>query len=94
MTEAEIERHLVNKVEGMGGEAYKLSTPGRRGIPDRLAIFPNGEVWFVELKRPGRKPDPIQQATIRRLQDLKQNAVFFDSKQQVDNLLTNRGLTK
>lgn len=53
-----IERHLVNEVKKAGGIAYKFTSPGRRGVPDRIVLLPNGKIIFVECKAPGEKPRP------------------------------------
>lgn len=47
-----IERHLVNEVKKAGGIAYKFTSPGRRGVPDRIVLLPNGKIIFVECKAP------------------------------------------
>ena len=46
--ERNIERKLVNGVKAMGGIAYKWVSPGNTGVPDRIVIFPDGKVEFVE----------------------------------------------
>jgi len=37
------------------------------GYPDRLFISPKGHTIFIEFKRPGEKPEPIQDFRIRML---------------------------
>ncbi|MBC8954889.1 VRR-NUC domain-containing protein [Xenorhabdus sp. PB62.4] len=75
-----IERHLVNEVKKAGGIAYKFVSPGRRGVPDRIVILPNGRVIFVECKAPGGKPRPDQLREHERLRVLGQEVVVLDSK--------------
>ncbi|WFQ80478.1 VRR-NUC domain-containing protein [Xenorhabdus sp. SF857] len=75
-----IERHLVNEVKKAGGIAYKFVSPGRRGVPDRIVILPNGRVVFVECKAPGEKPRPDQLREHERLRALGQTVVVLDSK--------------
>ena len=50
--ESTIEKYFCKRVADYGGMALKTTVLGRRGFPDRLAVFPGGVVWFVELKRP------------------------------------------
>jgi hypothetical protein len=50
MTEREIERRMCEMVRKRGGLAYKFTSPGSSGVPDRIVISPRGAVWFVELK--------------------------------------------
>lgn len=38
--ESGVEKELVARVQGAGGEAYKFTSPGRRGVPDRLVLLP------------------------------------------------------
>ena len=50
MTEATIERHLVDGVKKLGGMCLKFVRPSTPGVPDRLIITKDGKVIFVELK--------------------------------------------
>ncbi|WP_443256015.1 VRR-NUC domain-containing protein [Xenorhabdus sp. IM139775] len=75
-----IERHLVNEVKKLGGIAYKFVSPGRRGVPDRVVVLPNGRVVFVECKAPGEKPRPDQLREHERLRALGQTVVVLDSQ--------------
>ena len=50
MTEATIERHLVDGVKKLGGMCLKFVSPSTPGVPDRLIITKDGKVIFVELK--------------------------------------------
>lgn len=60
MRERDIERWLRRQIESMGGLAYKFSSPGNDGVPDRIAIMPEGRVWFIELKTDKGRLTPIQ----------------------------------
>jgi hypothetical protein len=40
MAERDIERRHRKAVKRRGGTAYKFVSPGRRGVPDRLVLFP------------------------------------------------------
>ena len=50
MKESTIEARLVREVKKRGGLCYKFVSPGSPGVPDRIAIFPGGQVVFIELK--------------------------------------------
>ena len=50
MLEKDIERKLIAGVKRAGGKAYKFVSPGNVGVPDRIVIWPNGVIHFVELK--------------------------------------------
>ena len=48
--ESNLEGFFQHQVRRAGGRAYKV-VPTTRGMPDRLALFPGGRVYLVELKR-------------------------------------------
>lgn len=50
MLEKEIERRFIKAVKAAGGKAYKFTSPGNSGVPDRIVLMPEGRTWFVELK--------------------------------------------
>lgn len=87
MLEKEIEAHLVKRMKEIGGECYKWSSPGNRGVPDRICFFPNGSVVFVELKKPGKKPTELQYLVGERLMDLWQNWSWANSKEGADAIV-------
>lgn len=87
MSEKDIESYLVRKVKLLGGEAYKFSSPSRRGVPDRVVVLPSGTVLWVELKAGGKQPTLLQSKEHARLQALGQRVVVVDSKEGVDALL-------
>ena len=47
MSEKEIENYLVRKIKNKKGIAYKFTSPGNSGVPDRLCLLPNGKIFFV-----------------------------------------------
>ena len=49
MSEKEIENYLVRKIKNKKGIAYKFTSPGNSGVPDRLCLLPNGKIFFIEL---------------------------------------------
>lgn len=70
MREKTLERKLVAAVKAMGGIAPKFISPGFDGMPDRLVLLPPGRIAFVEVKRHGQKPRPLQETRhgmLRRL---------------------------
>jgi len=58
--EKNVEAALVRRVKALGGLCEKFTSPGRRSVPDRLVTMPDGQIIFVELKRPGGKPTEAQ----------------------------------
>lgn len=72
MREKEIEKILVSEVKKLGGRAYKWTSPGNDGVPDRIVIFPGRPPVFVELKADNGKLTALQKIQIGRLKDLGQ----------------------
>lgn len=67
MTESQIERRLVQGVKAMGGKAYKFTSPGNSGVPDRIVVLPGGIILFAELKAEGGRLTPNQLLQIKEL---------------------------
>lgn len=96
MRERDIEAHLVKRVKELGGEVRKVKWIGRRGAPDRLVMLPwldgfapdarSRTVW-VELKAPGKKPEPHQLREHKRMLAFCQRVVVIDSLEGVEALL-------
>ena len=87
MSEKEIEIYLVRKIKNKKGIAYKFTSPGNSGVPDRLCLLPNGKIFFVELKSPGKKPRALQVNQITKITKLGQRVYVMDSKEKVDEVL-------
>lgn len=71
MQESEIEKQLIKVVEKKGGVCFKFVSPGNRGVPDRIAIYPGGKIHFIELKTKVGRLSPLQKTQISRLRDLE-----------------------
>lgn len=87
MRERDIEAYLVTRCRHVGVLCYKWTSPGRAGVPDRICVFPGGQVVFVELKAPGKKPTSAQLREHARLREYKQKVAVVDSIEEVDELL-------
>jgi len=85
MLEKEIENYFVWTVETAGGRTYKFKSPTQRGVADRIACMPNGETWFVELKRPkGGRLAPLQAKFRDDVVTLQQQYALLTNKQEID----------
>lgn len=73
--EADLEQKFKKLVADNGGLSFKWTSPGLRGVPDRIVIWPEGRVDFVEIKTRTGKLSVGQAAIQRRLRD--QNANVF-----------------
>lgn len=87
MREKEVEQQLRNEMKKHGGIALKFTSPGFDGMPDRLLLFPNGRVAFVELKAPGKKPRTLQLARHRLLRKLGFKVFVIDAKEQIGDVI-------
>lgn len=67
-TEKQIEDSVCRWFRGLGGLAYKFTSPNRRSVPDRLFLW-NGQAVFVEFKRPGNIPTPAQHREMTRIEE-------------------------
>ncbi len=76
--EKDIERKVVAYCQRHGYYCRKLSTPGCRGVPDRM-IAKGGLVLFLELKRPGEKPTALQEYEMDSLTKAGLKADWADS---------------
>jgi Holliday junction resolvase len=74
--ESTIERKLVRQLREQGCMVLKLNVQGHRGFPDLLVIPPDGNIYFIEVKRPKRgRFSKLQEVTIR---DLRKRGVTVD----------------
>ena len=88
MKESEVERHFVWAVERAGGKTWKFTSPGRKGVADRIACLPDGQTWFVELKTKGGRLSLLQQLFAADMVYLQQNYVCLWTKEQIDAWIT------
>lgn len=87
LREKDIEEYLRKRVKEAGGKAYKFESPGNDGVPDRLVIFPGNNIYFVELKAPGKKPRPLQLKQIRDISSFGCEVLVIDSKDGVEDFI-------
>ena len=83
MLEKEVEEYLCWTVDLMGGKAFKFESPSNRGVADRVVCLPNGQTWFIELKKPGGRLSPAQKAFAEKMVLLRQNYAVLWTIQQV-----------
>ena len=70
-----------------GGLCLKFVPPGWEGAQDRIILFPGGRIFFVEVKRPGEKPRPLQLKRHEELRKLGFSVYVIDGKEQVRDLI-------
>ena len=82
--ERDVEKHFIWTVERMGGITYKFTSPGRKGVADRIACLPDGSTWFVELKTKGGRLSPLQKMFAADMAALNQKYACLWTKEQVN----------
>ncbi len=87
MREKTIEKKLVQAVKVMGGIAPKFTSPGFDGMPDRLVLLPHGKFAFIEVKRHGEKPRPLQEARHGLLRRLGFKVYVLDDGEKIGGIL-------
>ena len=87
MREREIEQKFMQAVKKRGGLALKFMSPGYDGMPDRLALLPDGKMGFVEVKAPGKVPRPLQRQRHRLLRELGFHVYVLDDKSQIGGII-------
>jgi hypothetical protein len=92
MRESEVERYLIKRVKEVGGHQRKFISPGCRGVPDRIVVL-DCEVYFVELKAPGKKLRPDQEREHLKIRNAGGNTRVIDSKEAVDAFIRQRRTT-
>jgi len=83
----DIEQYLVKEVKKLDGTAYKFKSPQRRSVPDRLCVFPNGILAFVEVKATGEVPTEAQEREMDRLIIKGQWVLWVDRTSEVDRFI-------
>ena len=87
MREKMIERKLVTETGRRGGLAWKLTSPGIAGVPDRLILLPGRKAGFVEVKAPGKRPRPLQGRRLAELRHLGFYVAVVDGVEQIGGVL-------
>lgn len=84
--EKDIEKHLKKQITKIGGLCYKFTSPGTRGVPDRIVIY-KGETFFIEMKRPGGKLRKDQQKIAKQIEQQGVKVFVLDTKMSVDHFV-------
>ena len=87
MREKDIEQKFRVAVKAAGGVAVKFTSPGFDGVPDRLALLPDGKMAFVEVKAPGKKPRTLQLSRHRLLRRLGFKVYVLDDESQIGGII-------
>ncbi len=69
MKEQQIQAKKIKELEAQGYYVIKLINTNKNGIPDLIAIPPNSDVLFVEVKGPNGKVSKLQEFRHQELAD-------------------------
>ena len=69
MTEQQIQTKRIKELESEGYYVIKLIKTNKNGIPDIIAIPPNSNVIFSEVKTPKGKVSKLQEYRLKELDD-------------------------
>ena len=67
MLESRIQANIKKKLTGLGWLVFKFESPGQRGVPDLIAISPDGETVYLEVKQPGEQATAYQAHLHRKI---------------------------
>lgn len=75
--EADVEKKAYEHAKSLGCWHAKFKSSNNRGVPDRIFITPDGDVFFIEFKSPKRKAKPRKQQKLV-IDEMRENgAVVF-----------------
>jgi hypothetical protein len=94
MRESRIEAYFVEQANAQGCLVRKAAWVGRKGCPDRVVMFPDGRIVWVELKAsglaagfPSNAHERQQDREHERMRRRGQQVEIVDSFERVDEVL-------
>jgi len=81
-----VEGYFISRCKELGIFQAKIQSPGKRGMPDRVAIG-NGNTIFIEMKAENGRPSEQQLLRIREINAHGGIAVFAYSKKDIEDIL-------
>ena len=92
MLEKDIEKLFRDEIKRAGGKAYKFTSPGNDGVPDRIVMLPDGRIVFVELKTDTGKLSKLQELQCRQIAELGQTVRVLHGLAEVRDFFLEFGL--
>lgn len=89
MLEKNIETNICTYAKKYGLFQVKFTSPSRIGLPDRMFISKDGEVFFIEFKAKGKKPTKLQEYTINKLRSYKVYCYVVDNIEYGRSIIDN-----
>ena len=87
ISEKQLEKKFCNKVKAIGGIAFKFLPTLCAGLPDRIVLLPEGNVYFVEMKREGGKISPVQKIMFEKFQKLGLPVRIISSEKMIEDFI-------
>lgn len=78
--ESAIQADITKKLRSFGYIIIRLRSVDKAGWPDIMALK-NGKTTFVEVKRPGKQPTPLQLQKHKQLQDAGFKVLVLDGRE-------------
>jgi len=69
MTEQQVQAKKIKELESKGYYVLKLIKTNKNGIPDLVALHPDKEVLFVEVKTKKGKVSKLQEYRLKELEE-------------------------
>lgn len=66
--ESEVQAAIIRRYEQQGYLVIKIGLCNKQGFPD-LMVLRDGNASFIEVKRPGEKPRPLQEYRHKELRE-------------------------
>ena len=82
MRESAIEKAICQHARDVGILQFKFTSPNKSGVADRIFLFPNRQVIFMEMKTPKGKLSRLQENQIRLIQKYGHCVYVVDSIKQ------------
>ena len=92
MLEKDIEKIFTTEIKRAGGKAYKFTSPGNDGVPDRIALLPSGQIVFVELKTENGRLTRLQKLRCEEISALGQKVRVLHGLAEVRDFFLEFGL--
>lgn len=86
MKERDVENYLIKKCKEYNILCFKFTSPSNAGVPDRILIG-YGYTLFIELKRPGEMPRPLQLEIHKKMRNHGAYVFVIDNKNDIDAII-------
>lgn len=92
ISEKELEKIFAGEIKKAGGRAYKFTSPGNDGVPDRIVLLPDGKIIFVELKTDTGRLTRLQSVQCKRIASLGQEVNVLHGLSEIGDFFWRIGL--